>query len=111
MNIKTFNHLLILILVFSDPAATLVGDFFRWKRFKIGGSVKSLSGSLAFFVVTILITVSILFVYVADWNLSLTLIVLSMSLLISLAEALSGKGSDNITVPVTTILLMMFFGF
>lgn len=104
-----YFYLPLLILIISDPAAAIFGSFFGWKKYKVWGSIKSLSGSLSFFIFTLIIVLSLLFIYFDNSLLIRILISLSISLIMTLVEAISGKGSDNVTVPLSAIALIYFF--
>lgn len=98
-----YYYLPVLILTVADPAAALVGGNFHRKPYKIWGQTKSVSGSLAFFAVTFILF--LVFSLYQNLNFSLPLIV-SASFVITLVEALSTKGLDNFTIPISTVVLL-----
>jgi phytol kinase len=94
------------ILAFSDTAAAIVG--LRWGKtrlFALAG-LKSIEGSLAFFVTTIVIAAAMLTaltdldpvtaVFVSTW----------LALATTLTEAVSTGGTDNLSVPLVGYLLL-----
>jgi phytol kinase len=85
-----------LVLGFADSAAHFVG--IRYGKRRIPGTSKTYIGSLAMFTVTFLIITT--FVNSPVYQLLMT------SSFIAMAEAISQKGSDNLTVPLTCVLLL-----
>ena len=109
---KLFFYLPILILAISDPIAALVGKKVSGELFSIGSARKTFAGSLACFVSAFIISV-LVFYFNREVEISS---IIFKSLLVALsataAEAVSGKGYDNITIPVVVLLcLVVFQGF
>lgn len=102
-----FYYLPILTLAFADPMAALVGRRFPWGKFKIGSGHKSLTGCLVFFFVTFFLSMS-LFVYFA--HMPFNGIVLAyygvIAFVATVAEALSPKGIDNLTIPASVMVVL-----
>ena len=101
----------ILIMAWADAAAGFVGE--RWGRhpFSLLGSRKSMEGSLTMLAVSFL-TCWIVFGFLARFPLSVTLLVGSaVSVVATAMEALSGRGLDNITVPLSSALVAYFILF
>jgi phytol kinase len=95
----------ILILALADSAAALVGR--RFGRIRYGGSCgKSLQGSAAFCVTALGCTALPLTLCSGLGRVSIVLVSASVALLATLAEGLSRRGLDNLTVPVATLLLL-----
>lgn len=100
----TWFYMPILILAISDPLAALVGSRTGWKPFKIWNSKKTLAGSLTFFISAWILT-SVLI----GWSqvpLQPLLSVVAppiIALAATLAEAVTGKGLDNLTVPLIVV--------
>ena len=94
------------ILTFSDTAAALVGS--RWGRthfFALAGR-KSIEGSVAFFVATILIATAMLSA-LTDLDLATVIFVAGwLALATTLTEAVSTGGSDNLSVPLVAYLFL-----
>lgn len=98
---QPFFYLPILVLSVSDPLAALVGKRFHKGAFVIAGHTKTLSGSFAFFISASFSLWVYYFVVghtVVLWN------ALLIALLATIAEALSQKGFDNMTIPASVIL-------
>lgn len=104
-----FFYLPIAILSVCDPVAALVGKRFPWGRFLIKGQEKTVAGSLAFAVTAVTITTLMLAVssdYLLAENL---LLVLSIGVGATLSEALVVNGYDNISIPLTSSIILLIF--
>lgn len=95
----------ILHLAIADAAAALVGKAFGARAFTIFGHTKSLEGSLAFGVVSLVITG--LVVYVAPANIVTSWAVLVwIPLSATATEALTPWGLDNAFLPVVVAVML-----
>ena len=99
-----------LVMAYGDGFAAIIGKKFKSKRYKLGDTKKSFAGSLTmFFIALILITNYLWFANIemfwtsAHWP----LISIMMAFVITAIEAVSGKGIDNISVPISTLLLLI----
>ena len=94
-----------LIFAISDPLAGLVGS--KWIKSKRIINNKTIAGSLAFLFSSLVICM-LYFNYVHDKP------VIALSLMIAVAtsvtELLSGRGTDNFTVPLVACVILLFFG-
>jgi dolichol kinase len=87
-----------LVLAFGDPAASLVGK--RWGQTKIVGD-KSLVGTLAFFVVSVLLCAGFLCWRVTAMPLpDVLLVAAAVSAAGALAELVSTRINDNVSIPL-----------
>lgn len=84
----------VLVMSLSDSAASLIGKLYPFGVYKVAKSTKSMSGSFAFLVITIIIFTF----FKNDIPLSGSQFVL-LALATTVAEALSGYGLDNVTIP------------
>lgn len=82
----------ILVMGLADTMAEIVGTRLGWRRFKIMGCTKSLGGNAAFAITAFAIFLSLGF---GD-----SLIALAAIIAMASAEALSGYGTDNFTIPL-----------
>ncbi len=89
----------VLILVFSDPMAALVGQNFPIYRFQKFAKGKSIGGSIAFFIPIFII----LFLLLPFEN--IFLICLLISLLTTFIELISSRGFDNLFIPLMCYLV------
>lgn len=99
------NSVLYLVLVgvitLADSTASLVGRLFPIQKYKIAGSTKSIGGSLSFLIVTL----AIFLVSHQFLPYSVTRFLLA-ALAATFAEAASGYGLDNITIPVAIFIFL-----
>lgn len=96
-----FYVIAVLVMSLADSAASLIGKLYPYGIYKIAKSTKSLSGSFVFFVVTIVV-----FTFFKD-SVGITgskLVLLAV--LTTIAEAVSGYGLDNVTIPI-----VLYIGF
>lgn len=93
------------IMTYGDGFAAIVGKTIKSKQYKIFGDTKSIAGSVVMFVTSLIITVGIF----AYSNTELLLIkAIVISLIATILEAISAKGTDNLTVPIITSLITYF---
>ncbi|MEZ5012660.1 MAG: hypothetical protein R2794_00050 [Chitinophagales bacterium] len=97
----------ILILTFSDTCAELAGKKWPLKKYHFGGSQKSIGGSLAFFISALIIAFLFLQSNAHVPLLNLILYSTSIAVCTTIAEGLSGKGYDNLTIPAVTAILLL----
>lgn len=104
-----FYYIPILILALCDPIAALVGKKWPAGRYTTFGQTKTLSGSLGFFIAAI-ITCSCLILGLEETSLSETILIsVGVATVTAVAEALTHKGYDNLTIPVGALLVLMLF--
>ncbi|WP_319481076.1 phosphatidate cytidylyltransferase [uncultured Draconibacterium sp.] len=103
-----------LILGISDPMAAIVGISFKTNNHKIKifgiDTGKSIFGSGAFLLTSFVISLLALFFNRGVFDLKTFYIGLAVALVSTLAELLSWRGSDNLTIPLGaafTLLLLM----
>jgi phytol kinase len=105
-----FFYFPVLTLAICDPVAALIGKRTGWKKYKVANEHKSLSGSLAFFI-TALILGLVLFAFLGTPLLTTAVTTIFIAAFTSaLIEGISPKGLDNITIPATVILTLLFTG-
>lgn len=95
----------IFIMAYGDGFAAILGKTIKSKKYKVYDTEKSVAGSLTMFIVTLII-VSIYLIYINSplWYVKAIVI----GLIITILEAVSIKGTDNITVPIASLLMLMF---
>lgn len=93
------------IMTYGDGFAAIVGKTIKSKEYKVFGCTKTIAGSLAIFIISLIITISV-FIYsnTQYWVIKSLLI----SIVATILEAISAKGTDNITVPIITSLITYF---
>ena len=99
-----------LVMAYGDGLAAVLGKLIKSKTYKIGDSKKSLAGSLTMFIVATLLiggylafSHQMVFWKSAHWP----LVSVMMGFVMTCIEAVSIKGTDNITVPLTTMALLI----
>ncbi|MCK5034215.1 MAG: hypothetical protein KAS18_11290, partial [Calditrichia bacterium] len=98
-----------LIMAISDAFAAIIGEKYGTSKFKLINDNKSLAGSAAMFLATIVIVFVFLLLNV-DLNLTqLTIISISIGAIAVASELLSSNGSDNLTVPLFSALFLFAF--
>ncbi len=93
----------ILALTFGDTLAAFVGRKFGRHPYAIGRARKSVEGSAAFFVVALLACA-------AFPRAESVAAVAAFALATTLAEACTGEGFDNATIPLAGLLALRLFG-
>jgi len=99
-----------LVMAYGDGFAAIVGKHLKSKRYKLSDTKKSFAGSLTMFLISlILIGGYLIFVNNNEFWTSThwPLISIMMAFVVTAVEAFSGKGWDNITVPISTVLLLI----
>lgn len=97
------------IMAISDMLAAIVGQKCQYKPYNIFGHTKTLSGSLAFFLSAFLILLifMLLFSPLTSEHIIFTSIVIAF--ITTLVEAISHKGIDNFSIPMTVLCLLYVF--
>jgi len=109
-----FDHMEIIAIgifamSFGDGFASLLGTTFGKRKYKIVGDEKSYLGSFFMFVFTlIMMTVALIYFNVEVTSTKL-LVLPFIALIVTLVEAITPKGLDNISVPFTTSILYWAF--
>lgn len=92
----------VLVMGYGDGFAAVIGKSVKSYAYKIGNSTKTLAGSLTMFILSFAIIATIFFIMqIPLWHVK----GLGIALIATLLEAVSIKGTDNITVPLITSLL------
>jgi len=99
--------LAILILAFSDAAAGVIGKRHGRRLYTVWGERKSVEGSAAFYVTTLLIVATGL-VIAGDHAVPRALLMAQMAaLLLTGVEAISPRGIDNLSVPIAAWAVLL----
>jgi dolichol kinase len=101
----------ILILAISDPIAALVGkNWPKWK-YKTFGQTKTLSGSAGFLISSLIICLSLFMgLESIPFNKAIA-ISFGVAIVTTIAEAVSHRGYDNLTIPVGALCVLIFFNY
>lgn len=93
------------IMTYGDGFAAIVGKTITSKEYRVFGFTKTVAGSCVMFVISLIITIAV-FSYS---NTELFLVkAVGVSILATVLEAVSAKGTDNLSVPIVTSLLTYF---
>ncbi|MDH5367644.1 MAG: hypothetical protein OEW67_11685 [Cyclobacteriaceae bacterium] len=104
-----FYYIPILILAICDPIAALVGKKFPLGKYATFGHMKTLSGSVGFFIAAML-TCTVLILGLEQIHFVQVIVVaIFISLATSFAEAISHRGYDNLTIPFSALLVLVVF--
>jgi len=99
-----------LVMAYGDGFAAIIGKKTKSKKYKLSDTKKSFAGSLTMFIISfVLIGGYLAFVNNSVFwsNSHWSLISAMMAFVVTAVEAFSGKGWDNITVPISTVLLLI----
>ena len=102
-----------LVMAYGDGLAAVIGKKIKSKKYKLGETKKSFAGSLTMFVIsTLLIGTHLWFMHSSIfWQSTHWPVITCLAgFAITALEAVSGKGWDNITVPVSTLALLILLG-
>ena len=94
----------IFIMGYGDGFAAIVGKTVKSKSYKIGSSSKTLAGSAIMLLISFIIF-AIFFYGMSLWWIKAIL----ASIVITIIEAISIKGLDNLTVPIISTLIILAF--
>jgi len=97
-------------MAYGDGFAAIVGKNLKSKRYKLSDTKKSFAGSLTMFLIALILIGGYLYSVNSDVFWTSThwpLISIMMAFVVTGVEAFSGKGWDNITVPISTVLLLI----
>lgn len=91
-----------IVMGYGDGLAAVIGQRFKSKEFKIGNSKKTIAGSTAMFVITLMIMTGFFYYVGASLWLLKALVV---AIIMTIVEAICPKGTDNLGVPLLTSVL------
>lgn len=92
----------IIVMGYGDGLAAVIGKAVASPEFKIGSSKKTIAGCLTMFSVTLIVMAGFLKYMQADYWWLKSIVIAG---LMTMVEAVSIKGTDNLTVPMLTSLL------
>ncbi|MNT52012.1 Cytidylyltransferase family protein [compost metagenome] len=93
----------VLTMAFGDGFAALVGKNIKSKKYYVKGTEKSIAGSSAMFIISAILVGTYLFMAGSGLWFAKTIIITAI---VTLLEAISIKGTDNITVPLSVYLMI-----
>jgi len=89
----------VLVLTFCDASAELIGNVFPIKKIRIMGYYKSWGGSLAFFIIAILLGI---ITHLSSMHIAYIILI---ALILTVIELLLTYGLDNLIVPIAAAYL------
>lgn len=102
-----------LVMAYGDGLAGLLGRRIKSKRYKLSDTKKSVAGSITMFVISTLLIGG----YLLYWHKEIfwatphwPLVAVLIGFAITAIEAISEKGTDNITVPLGTLCMLLLIG-
>ncbi|MFD1911309.1 diacylglycerol/polyprenol kinase family protein [Halodurantibacterium flavum] len=105
--VALFYVLPIAVLTISDAAAALAGIHYGTRRFKVEDGIKSIEGTVVFFVVTLLVAL-ICLMFLSDLPppniLALAVMIAAFG---TLVEAQSWRGFDNLFLPLALLVFLV----
>lgn len=95
------------IMAYGDGFVAVVGKCIKSKTYKVGETKKSIAGSITMFMISLIfITIFLTTRYTFElWQ--IVLIGIVMSGIVTIIEAISVKGIDNISVPVSMLVMLL----
>ena len=105
-----YYFLPLLILSLADPAAAIVGQRFPLGKYQVFGHTKTVSGSMAFALVTTLVSCGTLQFVTDNTTLECLMMAVGIGVVTAIGEALSVDGTDNVVIPVLVLVTMLFLG-
>ena len=104
-----YFYLPLLTMAICDPVAAIFGERWTYGKFQIFGDTKTLLGCMAFFLSSLVITFGLFYFllvgkYTLDTMLFATLCVAGAA---TFTEAISVKGLDNLTIPISVIFILI----
>jgi len=93
------------VMAYGDGFAALAGKSITSKKYKIFGTQKTIAGSLIMFVISFIIMISVFAYSNTEWYILKSIVVAIVS---TVLEAVSVKGTDNLTVPIITSIMTYF---
>lgn len=104
-----FFYAPILVLAIADPLAALFGKRWPKGRFTLGKDSKTVMGCSAFFGSALLVLIGLSGLFNGGISFEQVYQLILVALGATLVEAVSGKGSDNLTIPLAVVLLLSLF--
>jgi len=109
-----YFYLPILLLAICDPLAALFGKKWPVGKYSLGKHSKTLMGSSAFMCSAFILIIGFQVISDSQWyptSLGLFASALIVAFISTLAEALSGKGIDNLTIPLSALGTMIMLNY
>lgn len=96
----------ILIMGYGDGLAAVIGKSIKSYEYKILETKKSVAGSTTMFLISFIILA--IFLYTTGNNLWILKSII-LAVILTIVEAISIKGTDNLTIPILTCIILAIF--
>lgn len=96
----------ILIMGYGDGLAAVIGKSIKSYEYKILETKKSIAGSTTMFLISFIILA--IFLYTTGNNLWILKSII-LAVILTIVEAISIKGTDNLTIPILTCIILAIF--
>lgn len=107
-NLEKSNMIIYFLpLIYGDAIAAIVGQKYDWIEYKFFNSKKTISGNIGMFLMS-LISMTLYNVIVLNSIYSF-MNILIISIIATFMEAISIKGTDNLTIPIFTYVISKLF--
>jgi phytol kinase len=93
-------------MIYSDTLAAVVGVNYPVKTYKVFGHLKSIGGSAAFLISAFLVYIVVIFFFKGNISTGDLLKAILFSIIITIIEAISVRGLDDLTIPLASIAFL-----
>ena len=104
-----YFYLPILTLAICDPVAALTGKKWPLGKYRIGKDNKTLMGSAMFFISSFLLSLGLFILNDTPFDTRMIFLSFIIGLACAVIEGISPKGSDNLSIPLTALGLLIMF--
>lgn len=102
-----FYYIPILVLTICDPIAAIVGKTWPVGKYQTFGQTKTLSGSAGFFIAAMVTCLCLIWVLEEAPLSEVVVVSISVAFVTAIAEALTHKGYDNLTIPGGALAVLL----
>ncbi len=96
-----------LVMAYGDGFAAVVGKWIKSKTYQIGETKKTLAGSITMFAISLICIGGFLIATTTFALWQIIVISIVMASIATIVEAISGKGIDNISVPISMLIMLL----
>ena len=96
-----------LIMAYGDGFAAVIGKWIKSKTYMVGETKKSIAGSITMFVISLIFIMGFLIANYTFGIWQIALIGVVMAIAVTIIEAISSKGIDNFSVPISMLVMIL----
>lgn len=96
-----------LIMAYGDGFAAVIGKWIKSKTYKIGETEKTMAGSAIMFLISLVCILGFLVATTTFILWKIIVIGIVIASITTAIEAISGKGIDNISVPISVLIMLL----